>query len=112
MPKSSSRKKKILVFSQTFAPDPASVGQHITDTAMAMARRGHTVRVYASSRGYEDPSRQYPLKENMQGVDVRRLGLHSLCNKGAIQAAGRIGDANGLPTVRKQACSMGTSMSL
>jgi glycosyltransferase involved in cell wall biosynthesis len=71
----------LLIFSQTFAPDPAAVGQHMTDAAMAMARRGHTVRVYASSRGYEDPSRQYPLKENMQGVDVRRLRFSSFGKK-------------------------------
>ena len=71
----------LLIFSQTFAPDPAAVGQHITDAAIAMAKRGHAVRVYASSRGYEDPTRQYPLKENMQGVDVRRLRLSSFGKK-------------------------------
>ncbi len=41
----------LLIFSQTFAPDPAAVGQHMTDAAIAMARRGYAVRVYASSRG-------------------------------------------------------------
>ena len=71
----------LLIFSQTFAPDPAAVGQHITDAAIAMARRGHAVRVYASSRGYEDATRQYPLKENMQGVDVRRLRFSSFGKK-------------------------------
>ncbi len=70
-----------LIFSQTFAPDPAAVGQHITDAAIAMARRGHRVRVYASSRGYEDPTRRYPLQENMQGVDVRRLRFSSFGKK-------------------------------
>jgi glycosyltransferase involved in cell wall biosynthesis len=71
----------LLVFSQTFAPDPAAVGQHVTDAAIAMARRGHRVRVYASSRGYEDPGRRYPLRENMQGVDVRRLRWSSFGKK-------------------------------
>lgn len=63
----------LLIFSQTFAPDPAAVGQHMTDVALAMAKRGHRVRVYAAQRGYEDPPRYYPVRENMHGVDVRRL---------------------------------------
>ncbi len=63
----------LLIFSQTFVPDPAAVGQHMTDVALAMAKRGHRVRVYTSKRGYEDPTRQYPLRENMGGVDVRRM---------------------------------------
>ncbi len=65
--------KLLLIFSQTFAPDPASVGQHMTDVAVTMARRGYRVRVYASAGGYEDPSRRYPRRENMRGADVRRL---------------------------------------
>ena len=63
----------LLIFSQTFVPDPASVGQHMTDVAVVMASRGYRVRVYTSQRGYEDPSRRYPLRENMKGVDVRRM---------------------------------------
>ncbi|MGC8624694.1 MAG: glycosyltransferase family 4 protein [Phycisphaerae bacterium] len=71
----------LLIFSQTFAPDPAAVGQHVTDAAIELARRGHRVRVYASSRGYEDPSRRYPLRENMQAVEVRRLRWSSFGKK-------------------------------
>ena len=72
---------KILIFSQTFVPDPASVGQHITDVAIEMARRGYQVRVYTSARGYENPTVKYPARENLQGVDVRRLGLASFGKK-------------------------------
>ncbi len=68
-----SRGPLLLIFSQTFVPDPASVGQHMTDVAVAMAKRGHRVRVYASQRGYEDPTKRYPLRETLQGVEVRRL---------------------------------------
>ena len=75
------RKKHLLVFSQTFVPDPASVGQHVADVAFEMARRGHRVRVYASARGYEDASVTYPLRENLHGVDVRRLPLGSFGKK-------------------------------
>ncbi|HTV48992.1 MAG TPA: glycosyltransferase family 4 protein [Phycisphaerae bacterium] len=76
--------KLLLVFSQTFAPDPAAVGQHMTDAAIAMASRGHRVRVYASSRSYEDASKKYARRENMQGVDVRRLVLTSFGKKNLI----------------------------
>ena len=69
------------MFSQTFVPDPASVGQHVADVAVEMARRGHRVIVYASNRGYEDPTRVYPSRENLHGADVRRLGLSSFGKK-------------------------------
>lgn len=73
LPAISDKAPLLLIFSQTFVPDPASVGQHMTDVALAMAKRGHRVRVYTSHRGYEDPTRRYPLRENMGGVDVRRM---------------------------------------
>ena len=47
--------KTLLVISQMFVPDPASVGQHMADVASEMARRGHRVHVYTANRGYENP---------------------------------------------------------
>ena len=76
-----SRPKTLLVLSQTFVPDPASVGQHMADVAVEMARRGHRVRVYAANRGYDDPTRKYPARENLHGADVRRLPLTSFGKK-------------------------------
>src|SRR5438874_610469 len=67
----------LVIFSQTFVPDPASVGQHVADVAVEMARRGYRVRVFTSGRGYEDPSVRYPPRENLSGVEVRRLPLAS-----------------------------------
>ena len=67
--------KRVLIFSQTFVPDPASVGQHMTDVAVELARRGHEVRVYTSARGYEDPAVRYPPRETFHGVHIRRLPL-------------------------------------
>ena len=58
-------------------PDPASVGQHMADVAFELARRGHAVRVYASGRGYEDPTKVYPRRETLGGADVRRFPLAS-----------------------------------
>lgn len=73
--------KTLLILSQVFLPDPASVGQHMSDVAIEMARRGHRVRVYAANRGYEDPSVKYPPRETIQGVDVRRLAFSSFGKK-------------------------------
>jgi glycosyltransferase involved in cell wall biosynthesis len=73
--------KTLLILSQTFVPDPASVGQHMADVAVEMARRGHRVNVYASNRGYEDPSRRYAARENLHGAEIRRLALSSFGKK-------------------------------
>jgi len=76
-----SRGKTVLIISQTFVPDPASVGQHVADVAIEMARRGHPVHVLTSARGYENPQMKYPPRENLRGVDVRRLPLASFGKK-------------------------------
>ena len=74
-------RRTLVIFSQVFVPDPASVGQHIADVAVEMARRGWRVRVYTSARGYDDPTQRYPWRENYHGVDVRRLPLASFGKK-------------------------------
>jgi putative colanic acid biosynthesis glycosyltransferase WcaI len=76
----------LLVISQVYVPDPASVGQHIADAAEAMAARGHDVRVLTSSRGYEDSRKRFTRRERRSGVDVIRLpfssfGKHSLAHR-------------------------------
>lgn len=70
-----------LIFSQVFIPDPASVGQHIADVAIELARRGHRVVVYASDRGYENAAVRYPSREVIEGVIVRRLAWTSFGKK-------------------------------
>ncbi len=69
--------KTLLVLSQVYIPDPASVGQHVADAAAEMARRGYRVQVLTSARGYDDPTVKYPPKELLNGVHVRRLPLAS-----------------------------------
>jgi glycosyltransferase involved in cell wall biosynthesis len=69
--------RRLLIISQVYVPDPASVGQHIADAAAEMARRGYPVRVLASARGYDNPKVKYPLREVRDGVEVRRLPLSS-----------------------------------
>ncbi|MFG0285667.1 MAG: glycosyltransferase family 4 protein [Phycisphaerales bacterium JB039] len=75
------RPRTLLVISQVYVPDPASVGQHMHDVAVEMARRGWRVIVYTSARGYEDPTAHYPARETVDGVEVRRLPLSSLGKK-------------------------------
>jgi glycosyltransferase involved in cell wall biosynthesis len=70
-------RRVLLIFSQVFVPDPASVGQHLFDVAREMHRRGYRVRVYTACRGYDDPSRVYKAKENLDGIEIRRLPLSS-----------------------------------
>jgi len=70
-------KPTFLIISQVYVPDPASLGQHIADAATEMVRRGYRVVVYASARGYDDPSRVYPMDEVIGGVEVHRLLLSS-----------------------------------
>ena len=67
----------LLILSQVFVPDPASVGQHMADAAIEMARRGWRVVVLTANRGYDDPSTKYPARERRDGVEVRRLPLSS-----------------------------------
>lgn len=71
----------ILVVSQTFVPDPASVGQHMSDVAFELARRGHRVKVIASARGFENPNAVYPRHEILNGAEIHRLPLASFGKK-------------------------------
>jgi hypothetical protein len=69
--------KSFLIVSQVYVPDPAAVGQHLADVAEELARRGHRVRVYTSSRGYDNPAVKYPAREIIRGVEVRRIPFAS-----------------------------------
>jgi colanic acid biosynthesis glycosyl transferase WcaI len=73
--------KTILIISQVFVPDPASVGQHIADVAYELVRRGHRVLVYTSRRGFENPSVIYPARETINNVEIRRLPFASFGKK-------------------------------
>jgi colanic acid biosynthesis glycosyl transferase WcaI len=67
----------LVIISQVYVPDPASVGQHVADVAEEMVQRGWRVIVYTANRGYDDPTVHYAHQEIRNGVDVRRLGLSS-----------------------------------
>ncbi|HYF15602.1 MAG TPA: glycosyltransferase family 4 protein [Phycisphaerales bacterium] len=74
-------KKTILILSQVYPPDPASVGQHMHDAARELVRRGHHVRVITADRGYDDPTVKYDRRETRDGVDVRRVRWSSFGKK-------------------------------
>lgn len=77
------RRKTILVLSQVYVPDPASVGQHMADAAAELVQRGNRVIVFAANRGYDDPTMQYESRQVIDGVDIRRTPLSSF-GKGSI----------------------------
>jgi len=74
-------KRTILVLSQVYVPDPAAVGQQMADAAEELARRGYTVRVLTSARGYDDPTVRYPARETRGGVAIVRLPFSSFGKK-------------------------------
>lgn len=85
------RPNTILVMSQVYVPDPASVGQHMADAAAELAARGYRVVVLTSGRGYDDPTVKYPPRETLSGVDVRRLPLSSFGKKSIpVRLAGQL----------------------
>ena len=75
--------RTFVFISQVYLPDPASVGQHFADACAELVRRGHNVVVITAANGYEDSSVRYPRREQLAGVDVRRLPFSSF-GKGSL----------------------------
>lgn len=75
------RTSRVVILSQPFYPDPAAVGQYLTDVAVDLVKRGYQVTVYTSGRGYDDPSKRYATNENYRGVAIKRLRLTSFGKK-------------------------------
>lgn len=71
-------RRRILIVSQVYVPDPAAVGQHMASAAEALHERGAEVMVLTADRGYDDPTVRYAPREMRGGVDVRRLPFSSL----------------------------------
>jgi glycosyltransferase involved in cell wall biosynthesis len=86
MPPIPAKRKTVLIVSQVFVPDPTSVGQHMADVAVELARRfgisgKYNLRVYTSARGYEDPTVEYPRRQTIGAADIRRLPFASFGKK-------------------------------
>lgn len=78
------KKPTLLIVTQVYVPDPASVGQHLHDAAVETAGREYQVRVVAASRGYDDPSIRYPRHEEIDGVNVTRVPFSSFGKRSII----------------------------
>lgn len=63
----------MLLLNQCFYPDHVSSSQHLTDLAEGLAEAGHEVVAVASSRGYDNPERRFPVRETWQGVEIHRI---------------------------------------
>lgn len=73
--------RELLLITQVYVPDPASVGQHMADVAEEMAKRGWVVTVLTADRGYDEPGERFPQREQLNGVQIRRLSWSSLGKK-------------------------------
>lgn len=64
---------RILVVCSVFPPDPAAVGQHMSDVAQWASRCGHEIRVLTADCGYEAHRTRYKKFENFGSVGIIRL---------------------------------------
>ncbi len=64
---------KILLLNQCFYPDVVSTAQHLTDLALELTRRGHSVTVVAGRRGYDEPKLRFAGKESWRGISIIRI---------------------------------------
>jgi glycosyltransferase involved in cell wall biosynthesis len=72
---------RVLLLNQCFHPDHVSTAQHLTDLAVGLAKAGHQVTAVASSRGYDDPTRRFPVRETWKGIDIHRIWTPGLGKK-------------------------------
>ena len=66
-------RRKILLVSQVYAPDPAAVARLMADVGTELAGRGHDGIVLTAARGYDNPAVKYESGVTADNVDVRRL---------------------------------------
>jgi len=78
---------RILLLNQCFYPDIVSTAQHLTDLAVALSERGHSVTVVASRCGYDDPSVRFPPREVWKGITIIRIPSLALGKKTKLRRA-------------------------
>ena len=78
---------RILLLNQCFHPDIVSTAQHLTDLAVALSERGHSVTVVASRRGYDDPNTRFPAREKWRGITIIRIPSLALGKKTKLRRA-------------------------
>jgi hypothetical protein len=50
-----------------------STAQHLTDLAVELSSRGHSVTVLTSARGYDDPNLRFKSRERWKGINIIRI---------------------------------------
>lgn len=50
-----------------------STAQHLTDLAIELTKRGHSVTVLTSDRGYDDPNIRFKRREEWKGITILRM---------------------------------------
>ncbi|HEX6860399.1 MAG TPA: glycosyltransferase family 4 protein [Caulobacteraceae bacterium] len=65
--------RRVIFVNRFYRPDHSATAQILTDLAEFLAREGWDVTVIASRRLYEDPTASLPAKEQLAGVEVRRV---------------------------------------
>ena len=68
----------VLLLNQCFHPDVGATGQYLTELAIELQGRGHTVRVITGRRGYDDADHLFPKRETYREVDIHRISTISL----------------------------------
>jgi len=64
---------KFLLLNQTFHPDVASTGQHLSELASALVKRGHAVTVVTGRQAYDNRRVTFASRENWAGVEIHRV---------------------------------------
>jgi len=64
---------RVLLLNQCFHPDHVATAQHLADFAQGLVEAGCEVTAVASSRGYDDPARRFPVRETWHGIDIHRI---------------------------------------
>jgi putative colanic acid biosynthesis glycosyltransferase WcaI len=65
------------MISQVYLPDPVRTGQLVHDVAVEMIDRGYRVIVYSAASGYDNPGEKFAIREELDGVEVRRFRFSS-----------------------------------
>ena len=65
----------VVLLNQYYAPDEAATAQMLADLGAGLASAGHNVTAICSNRSYADPSRTYPARERIDGVEIRRVKI-------------------------------------
>lgn len=66
--------RKIVFVNRFYWPDHSATSQILTDLAIFLAARGHSVSVICSRQRYDDPSAALATRETRDGVDIYRAG--------------------------------------